>query len=409
MDKLEVTFKIVTPMFISGADQQKAELRAPSIKGCLRFWYRAIDPEYAKHEARIFGGAGDNQGQALFLLSVLHHLKESNWDRNGYNHLTGIRYLGYPFFFRDNTQRKAILPDSNQTFTLRLAFKKTPDIADQQRILSTLWLFGNFGALGSRARRGFGNIQLISWKLPDSWQDNSLPVTPITSVEEWKQHYQSGFKTLSEWFPQPRDADHSVFSHNSKICLVDQVDEADNNAKESWEYVLNRAGIIMQSFRQRWDLANLDSDYFRVKAHLCHKHHPNAPCNGIQATPLESAPERAAFGLPLSFRYSSLVYDHSTRRKRNGDPVKITPKITFEGSTAQNSRSASRIWIRVTFIGDVAYPVFFRLDAPLLPNGAKIQHNTNGINLDPPEDEILDTFWNTIPKTEEIQWEGFHE
>lgn len=46
MDRLTVTLKAVTPMFLGGAEPNKiAELRAPSIKGALRFWYRAIDEE----------------------------------------------------------------------------------------------------------------------------------------------------------------------------------------------------------------------------------------------------------------------------------------------------------------------------------------------------------------------------
>ncbi|MGH8711201.1 MAG: hypothetical protein ACREVA_07780, partial [Burkholderiales bacterium] len=37
MNTLQATFRIVTPMFMSGADQKKAELPGPSIKAALRF------------------------------------------------------------------------------------------------------------------------------------------------------------------------------------------------------------------------------------------------------------------------------------------------------------------------------------------------------------------------------------
>lgn len=47
MEKLTVTLKTVTPMFLGGANpNDTAELRAPSIKVALMFWYRAIDQEY---------------------------------------------------------------------------------------------------------------------------------------------------------------------------------------------------------------------------------------------------------------------------------------------------------------------------------------------------------------------------
>lgn len=42
MIELEARFRIVTPLFMSGSDKLKAELRVPSIKGVLRFWWRAL-------------------------------------------------------------------------------------------------------------------------------------------------------------------------------------------------------------------------------------------------------------------------------------------------------------------------------------------------------------------------------
>ncbi len=44
MEKLEATFRIVTPMFIGGADQTPSDgIRPPSVKGALRFWWRALN------------------------------------------------------------------------------------------------------------------------------------------------------------------------------------------------------------------------------------------------------------------------------------------------------------------------------------------------------------------------------
>jgi CRISPR-associated protein Cmr1 len=42
MQMLEAVYKIVTPMFLSGADQEATELRPPTIKGVIRFWWRAL-------------------------------------------------------------------------------------------------------------------------------------------------------------------------------------------------------------------------------------------------------------------------------------------------------------------------------------------------------------------------------
>jgi len=56
---------------MSGLDRFEAELRAPSIKGVLRFWWRAMAlgrlvsvDKVREDETRIFGSGGDGVGQA---------------------------------------------------------------------------------------------------------------------------------------------------------------------------------------------------------------------------------------------------------------------------------------------------------------------------------------------------------
>jgi len=58
-----ITFECetITPMFLSGADGKTPELRPPSIKGALRFWWRAMNghlslSDLKKKESEIFGG-----------------------------------------------------------------------------------------------------------------------------------------------------------------------------------------------------------------------------------------------------------------------------------------------------------------------------------------------------------------
>ena len=56
---------VLTPAFISGADQKESEFRAASVRGLLRWWWRATVghlyalPELAVHEARIFGSTSE--------------------------------------------------------------------------------------------------------------------------------------------------------------------------------------------------------------------------------------------------------------------------------------------------------------------------------------------------------------
>lgn len=54
--------KILTPMYLNGSEGKNPEMRSPSLKASLRFWFRAIHPnlsveELRKKESIIFGGS----------------------------------------------------------------------------------------------------------------------------------------------------------------------------------------------------------------------------------------------------------------------------------------------------------------------------------------------------------------
>src|SRR5436190_18352765 len=62
LKSMDVELEAVTPLWIGGASAQ-AELRPPSVRGCLRFWFRALAggllqeslPEIFQAESAVFG------------------------------------------------------------------------------------------------------------------------------------------------------------------------------------------------------------------------------------------------------------------------------------------------------------------------------------------------------------------
>ncbi len=66
MYKAEFEVEAITPIFMRGADQRKAEIRASSIKGLMRWWFRALAGSYfsddvvglKKVEDYVFGSTG---------------------------------------------------------------------------------------------------------------------------------------------------------------------------------------------------------------------------------------------------------------------------------------------------------------------------------------------------------------
>jgi CRISPR-associated protein Cmr1 len=77
--------EIITPMFISGADGHTPELRPPSIKGMLRFWWRALNGhlgliDLKKNEAIKFGSSDEKIGKSKIIIRVSNdNLKKRNY------------------------------------------------------------------------------------------------------------------------------------------------------------------------------------------------------------------------------------------------------------------------------------------------------------------------------------------
>ena len=83
MSEIVFECKTVTPLFLFGADGQTPELRPPSIKGTLRFWWRTMYGEFKQNdlmekEADIFGGIGKGKGKSKFSVRVLSNIGSSS-------------------------------------------------------------------------------------------------------------------------------------------------------------------------------------------------------------------------------------------------------------------------------------------------------------------------------------------
>jgi len=177
MNSAEFNVEVVTPMFLGGANTTEAELRVPSIKGMLRFWWRATCgiesiKEMKKEEADIFGSTDQ---KAAFLLHVVNtnninsllDLKERGEKFKVHGHdVSIIDYLSYgthkPERGRGNVyQRYHITPGSS--FLLKFQFYND-ELKDE--ILRAFYFFIAYGGLGSRSRNGFGSLHINNNKMP---------------------------------------------------------------------------------------------------------------------------------------------------------------------------------------------------------------------------------------------------
>jgi len=151
MNNLTFTCEIITPMFLNGADGKIPELRPPSIKGALRFWWRALNghlslDELRKQEAEIFGGTDEKVGRSKIVIRTSH----SNLHQKSFNML--------PHRMDNEFPSPAQSYEPSQTFTVTLSLTSIQHSFNLDKLESLFVLTCLLGGLGKRSRRGFGAI-----------------------------------------------------------------------------------------------------------------------------------------------------------------------------------------------------------------------------------------------------------
>ena len=183
MKTIEAKFKIVTPMFLHGADQTKAEIRVSSIKGMLRFWWRALnyDDNISKvweKDAYIFGGSDQKIGKSKVMFTLTENNTSTKiaekWSTNEWK-----SYIGYGLTnkkTKNSELEKTECLEPGGEFKIRIDIDEKQDgnknIIAYDEVVKVLKVFGLLGGLGSRSRRGWGSISIVELKTDNhtSWE-----------------------------------------------------------------------------------------------------------------------------------------------------------------------------------------------------------------------------------------------
>ena len=392
---LQIQLEVLTPLFLGGANGA-AEVRPASFRGALRHWYRTIDSDFHKHEAHFFGGVAKKQGQSPFLLRVSgdNRFIPMQWPDaealkifdvgTGIETKNGVKYLGYVFDLPGNEHRNAIPPGVKLHATCTIP---RPDRLTQngwQALLSAWWLLGHVGSLGTRARRGFGSLALCDWQLtglvPPGWQRDfdALPLlVKEKDVEAWARGARQTRSTMGDWF----STDFSEclpphFGPKSRAVLLRNGHAFRGSLP--WGRPLQDAGLRLQRFRSAHE-----PDRGRARDHVRWLNNPQS------GEPLsDSAPERAAFGLPLTFRFIN-IDKRSPREKQ----FELQPAGSDERGR-KRQRFPSPLWIRVVRVADAHHALLTRLDGALpgAADGIQAEPGAGGQPLVAHDGQILDDF-----------------
>ncbi|MCB1244343.1 MAG: type III-B CRISPR module RAMP protein Cmr1 [Verrucomicrobiales bacterium] len=160
--------RFITPLFSRGMYENLAEVRPPSIRGHLRWWFRALGGNLADENA-VFGGIHGTARASRVIVRVSGVAgRQDNAD-------TLIHKHG-----REARPRMSFLPGASFTLHLlpRLGGPDGPHLSQFERALKA-WLL--MGSLGLRATRGAGSF------VYDLGPDASGPVPPASAEVFEKQ------------------------------------------------------------------------------------------------------------------------------------------------------------------------------------------------------------------------------
>jgi len=175
MKQEEFELEVVTPMFISGPDTKKNELRAPSIKGVLRWWWRALNghltiSDLKKNEEKIFGSTSQRSSFSI-------EVRETEKLRIGNDNLPSgpkvsvtskgrtfpislIDYLAFGIAEYDRIKKGNVYNRPYITvgskFIVLVTFYNNK-YSDE--IIEAIHMWLKYGSLGSKSRNGFGCLK----------------------------------------------------------------------------------------------------------------------------------------------------------------------------------------------------------------------------------------------------------
>lgn len=156
MEIFEFNVKFITPLLIGGANSRREAdnlgLTGKALRGCWRFWCRSliggiiedVDKEELNNlENEIFGSA-DLEIGSKFRMNVM---KNDNYKQEKFE-------LG---FWRNGRQPEKSGFPLGSSYLIRITPRKNMSKSEINVLFATIWVWGNLGAVGNRARRGFGS------------------------------------------------------------------------------------------------------------------------------------------------------------------------------------------------------------------------------------------------------------
>ncbi len=203
MEHIEFHLTTVTPVFMAGEDGEHFELRPPSFKGLLRFWWRAAYWGQSREnlsiekiqtaEGRIFGTAASDGRKSRFAIRVSPTQFQGTRNKLPWHKVIGQRkgktfpinildYLAHGTYdFKSKTFKRDRLPE-NTSFTLILIPSRGVNV---QELVTSVYFLVVFGGIGAKSHNGFGSLAATN---PEIFAGYDLPY-PFPDKEFLKNQF----------------------------------------------------------------------------------------------------------------------------------------------------------------------------------------------------------------------------
>jgi CRISPR-associated protein Cmr1 len=381
---LTAKYRVVTPMFLSGADPNYAELRLPSFKGALRFWWRALAAEHfgkdlqklRDAEDTLFGSTRTGASRVRMRLISCGHTKVlkqgvvlCDGGTAGRVRVVGegARYLGYGAMEAFKSSKKGTEAgqllraclQSPFSFEVELIYRGLKE-TQSGPLLNAAKALGLMGGLGTRTRKGYGSIVLEELSL-----DGEAKWNRPQTMEE----LCGAIKALYNAQVSCRLPEYTALSSLSRHVIL--------KAKESATplKLLDMIGQEMMCYRSwghRGKVLGQDSERNFKDDHDLMK---------LEPARRKTHPRRIVFGLPHNYG------------KAQSD--QIPPKTDRD-----LHRRASPLLLHIHECGNQPVAVLSFFPATFLPEGDQAQINVGGkkVRVTPnpaiwkPVEELLDRF-----------------
>lgn len=311
MDIIEAVYIINTPMFLGSTDNETAEIRPPSFKGILRFWFRALAlsefngdiSEVERVEDILFGTTRNgNQRKALYSLKISKNSVKFK-EKEGEEKNTGIIYLGYGLnkYIKKEGVVKYIRSSIEPQNLIEILLIENKGIKTQisdkdlkvgfNLLIKSLKCLGIFGGLGSRTRRGFGSLTLVNLKNKGI---DILDDDYCSSIDKLKKEIKELLAKSIEYGDEIDNIEYTFFSKFTKIVITKEFNDPMR--------LLNEIGKEMIRYRSYGKNGKLSID---EDAEKIFKPDHDLVYDYIKKAEIKNSPKRAVFGLPHNYWLSS--------------------------------------------------------------------------------------------------------